>query len=414
MYNYSNTPQTEYAVISAKVSQEIQQESDEQIIGTKLSDLANFYYYRERLIPLEIDLSRSSTIKPVKEWGIIPAHQREGPFQYDGDLKFEFEYIWLYVPILPHPQFKRLSKLTGVEIFSAYRSYDVNWSVDIVSIKIPVKGYGYNHSDEKVVEDIDQAKQWFTQQVSKLAGDINTLNNEFKHNIESWIAGRKAIIEQHNSRYDKLLKKISIPLHKKEDAATTRIKLATKPIVQRIKPNPQKPEEYEIDRNKVIDIIEVLDNQGRQFEKTPKTYANSGEEDLRNVLLVNLNSIFEGKATGETFSNKGKTDIYLNIDKGNILVFECKFWEGLKKYHQTIEQLLGYLSWRMNYAVIIKFYKQKNFEKSLSDVKDIVEKHPSYRTGFQQINKTHFLSQHRLPTDDLKNVEIHHLFYKIS
>lgn len=40
-----------------------------------------------------------------------------------------------------------------------------------------------------------------------------------------------------------------------------------------------------------------------------------GEEALRDVLLVSLNSIFEGKATGETFSKRGKTDIYLNINK---------------------------------------------------------------------------------------------------
>ena len=44
--------------------------------------------------------------------------------------------------------------------------------------------------------------------------------------------------------------------------------------------------------------------------------------------MVVLNAIFSGKATGETFSNKGKTDIYLNIEKGNILVFECKIWGG--------------------------------------------------------------------------------------
>ena len=82
-----------------------------------------------------------------------------------------------------------------------------------------------------------------------------------------------------------------------------------------------------MDREKVIDIIKLIDNQCLQFEKTPKTYNKFDEPNLRDLILANLNSVFEGKATGETFNSNGKTDIYLNIDKGNILVAECKNME---------------------------------------------------------------------------------------
>ena len=75
-------------------------------------------------------------------------------------------------------------------------------------------------------------------------------------------------------------------------------------LLKKVKPNPSLPEEYVLDRSKVLDVISIIDNQGRQFEKTPKTYKDFGEEDLRNVILVSLNSLFEGKATGETFSHK--------------------------------------------------------------------------------------------------------------
>lgn len=199
----------------------------------------------------------------------------------------------------------------------------------------------------------------------------------------------------------------------KEDEVIKRIQLDPKPIIGRIRPTPVKPEDYQIDRQKVLDIIHVLDNQGRQFEKTPKTYANSGEEDLRNVLFVNLNSIFEGKATGETFMAKGKTDIYLNIDKGNILVFECKFWGGQKLYGQTIDQLLNYLTWRNNYGVIILFSKQRNFSNILEESKGAIQSHGAYRQVFHIVRETHVLSHHTLPIDDKKNVEVHHLFYNL-
>jgi len=180
-----------------------------------------------------------------------------------------------------------------------------------------------------------------------------------------------------------------------------------------VRPTPTIPEDYHIDRSKVMDIIQIIDNQGRQFEKTPKTYQNSEEEDLRNVLLVGLNTVFEGKATGETFSNKGKSDIYLNINKGNILVSECKIWAGKQLYINTIDQLLGYLTWRTNYGIMITFARNKDFTKILTEAHQAIQQNPSYKNGFHKISDTHFISHHSLPTDSMKNVEIPHLFYNL-
>ena len=69
-----------------------------------------------------------------------------------------------------------------------------------------------------------------------------------------------------------------------------KINLQEKSIVKKVKPTPHKPEEYSLDQKKVLDIISFLDNQWKQFEKTPKSYKSMWEEDLRNVLLVSLNS----------------------------------------------------------------------------------------------------------------------------
>lgn len=163
----------------------------------------------------------------------------------------------------------------------------------------------------------------------------------------------------------------------------------------------------------MLDIVSVIDNQGRQFEKTPLTYKNLKEEDLRNIILTNLNGLFEGKATGESFSNRGKTDIYLNIDKGNILIFECKIWHGEALYNETINQLLKYLTWRNNFGIIIFFVRLKNFSQILKNMENIIKKHPSYNSEYKIISETHFLSLHKLAQDDFKNVEIHHLFYNL-
>lgn len=198
-----------------------------------------------------------------------------------------------------------------------------------------------------------------------------------------------------------------------EYPAAQRIKVDHKPLVKAVRPTRQRAEDYVLDQQKVLDIITVIDNQGHQFEKTPNTYKNSEEEDLRNIILVGLNTLFEGSATGETFSANGKTDIYLNIVKGSILVCECKIWGGQKLYHETIDQLLGYVTWRHNFGIIITFVKIKNLTKVLKEMPDIIEAHGSFKTGVKEHNQTHFISTHTLKQDDDKEVQIHHLFYNL-
>lgn len=133
---------------------------------------------------------------------------------------------------------------------------------------------------------------------------------------------------------------------------------------------------------------------------------------MRDILLANLNSVFEGNATGETFSKKGKTDIYLKISKGNILISECKIWGGKALYNNTIDQTRGYLTWRHNYGIIITFVRINNFTKILRDSETIIKLQKSYLGGFKKINKTHFVSNHSIE-DEEKTVKVHHLFYHL-
>ena len=65
----------------------------------------------------------------------------------------------------------------------------------------------------------------------------------------------------------------------------------------------------------------LLDQSGKGFETTPRTYGKLEEEELRNVLLGHLNAVFlADEATGETFSKRGKTDIFLRVSGGAVQV----------------------------------------------------------------------------------------------
>ena len=93
------------------------------------------------------------------------------------------------------------------------------------------------------------------------------------------------------------------------------------------------------------------------MERSPKVFSNMDEETIRTHFLVQLNGHYQGQATGETFNSNGKTDILIRNDNQNVFIAECKFWKGKKGYLSTIEQLLGYVTYRDTKTAIFMFVK---------------------------------------------------------
>jgi hypothetical protein len=401
-----------YRALLKQVQDQILKEKDETILHSNTDELVDYYFSHNSFETIEFDSGQPPTFEHKKEVRNVPANRREEFYRNEGDLSFEYESIAITMPIIPNENIKTILELQS-STYSLSGEPQVTIGHSALYFNIDIKGYGFKWDDDKVASEvngnIESVKTW----IGRKNNDITRENAQLKPGIKTFIEQRKSKLNEDGQRINSLIQKINIPLKQKENDAITRIKLDPKPLVQKVKPNPKLPEEYVLDHSKVLDVVSVIDNQGRQFEKTPKTYKTFEEEGLRDVILVSLNSLFEGKATGETFSNKGKTDIYLNIDKGNVLICECKIWGGQALYGKTIDQLLGYLTWRQNFGIMITFVKQKNFSKILNEVQGIVTQHASYKSGFQQISTTHFLSHHALSQDESKSVEIHHLFYNL-
>lgn len=401
-----------YKITLKEVKSEILRESDATIIGTNIEELTQYYFDKYCLEPILFDETQEITWDPKKHIETIPAHEREWVYQSQGDLDFECEKIDVEIPIIQNERIRDIAELESSNFSISYSEEDFSFTPNKITFSLKTKGYGFSLNEDQIPQNIDSQINRVKELISWKNKDIENENSKLKSNIFSFISNRVKELNQNKEKLSSLTKKINIPLKKKEDPTVRKIELSQKPIIRKVKPTPTQPEEYSLDQAKVLDIISFLDNQGKQFEKTPKSYESMGEDALRDVLLVNLNSIFEGKATGETFSKKGKTDIYLNIDKGNILVFECKIWKGENLYHSTINQLRGYLTWRHNFGVMITFSRNKNFSEILAQIKKILEDNKSYIGGYRKVNETHFVSRHSVE-GDTKEVEIHHLFYNL-
>lgn len=404
------TYQDYYDALFNEMKLKIASESDDYIIAQPTEDLVK-YYMGSALNPIELDPNKEETIEHKKFIKTIYAHEREWGYQQDGDLKMECENIIVKISMFTNHKIDQIFKLRTNSIsLSGGPQFAIKGNYFVIEVEM--KGYGRNLTNEQVRDVILSNKSGILGLLSSKNAEINTENTKLEQRLTQFINERKNKLDADKNRLSDLVNLVKIPLARKDGEIVKQIQVNKKPFVLKIKPKTPN-EDYQLDREKVIDIIKLLNNQCVQFEKTPKTYEKFDEPNLRDLLLSNLNSIFDGQATGETFNNKGKTDIYLNIDKGNILVAECKFYGGQKLYHETIEQLLGYLTWRHNYGIMLGFCNQKNFTKILNDAESIIISHESYEKEFQKINNAHFISKHVLPGDDYKYVEIHHLYYNL-
>ena len=194
--------------------------------------------------------------------------------------------------------------------------------------------------------------------------------------------------EQINFRRQKLLSDQSLvanlgfPLRERNDAPRT---FAAPNVRRRITPTmpaastaPYVPEPT-LSNDDYEHILSVMTNMVLVMERSPSAFTAMDEEALRSHFLVQLNGHYEGKASGETFNYEGKTDILIRSKGKNIFIAECKYWDGAKKLSETIDQLLGYVSWRDTKTAIIIFNRNKNFSQVLEAIPGSVEAHANFK-----------------------------------
>ena len=208
--------------------------------------------------------------------------------------------------------------------------------------------------------------------------DVRRYNTELKQIIITSIANRKKDLANHQN----IIKNIGIPVKKRNDLPKTyavpikqkkvRIKQPIPNLANLQEPEPSLPEkEYE-------NILEITQNMALTMERAPKSFLRLDEESTRDHFLMHLNGHYEGQATGETFNSEGKTDILIRNEGKNIFIAECKFWKGKKVFLGTIDQLLGYTSWRDTKTAILIFNKNKNLSEVLEVIQSSIKEHKQY------------------------------------
>lgn len=161
------------------------------------------------------------------------------------------------------------------------------------------------------------------------------------------------------------------------------------PVMPPASTAPYKPEPA-LGQSDYEHILGVMQGMTQVMELSPSAFHDVDEEALRSHFLVQLNGHYQGQATGETFNYEGKTDILIRSEGRNIFIAECKFWSGPKKLAETIDQLLGYSSWRDTKTAVVVFNRNREFSKVLAAIPGAVRAHPQYKKDLPGSTETVF------------------------
>lgn len=262
--------------------------------------------------------------------------------------------------------------------------------------------------------DTEEIKNIYNKTIRRIFACYENLKSEvedFNSNLESFI---KSTL---NNRKQKILTKkdfissLGVPIKEKTETPKTfsvpkpnlREKISVKPKVLKKGYSP----EPTMDNDSYQKILKLVNDIGKNFERLPSLYADKKEEDLRDHILMTLDPNFEyGSASGETFNKSGKTDIQLRYDSSVVFISECKFWAGEKKFLDTIDQLLGYLTWRDSKTSIVLFVRTKEIVPIIEKVNSSLKQHSNFIRELEKSDENWFNSIFSLPVDTNKEIRL--------
>ena len=170
----------------------------------------------------------------------------------------------------------------------------------------------------RIESSIFELKSW----VENLRADVKAHNDALPLFIRNMLDERRKKLERDRN----VRKEIGFPIRQRPDVSS----FTPVPLVKKRPRKPLQTSETSFSPEPALldahynHILESLQNMSEAIELSPTTFVGLSENDIRNILLVSLNCSYEGNATGETFSESGKSDILIKENGKCIFIAECK------------------------------------------------------------------------------------------
>lgn len=286
-----------------------------------------------------------------------------------------------------HFPFKGDSKLFHMRAstfsFDGYREIELADNTLIIRLEYQIYTNAELPSGGKILEELEGHKKEIDGGIAYINNDVGKFNSKLVSLIESELGKRENLAR----KFEGLERDLEIPLNKAK-AASSLVPLKKRKTLE-LSTTSARESNWCISEGAYQEILSMIKNFYSTCERTPETYSSLDEEALRDLSLASLNSVYEGRAGGETFRHKGKTDISIEADNRAAFVAECKIWSGEKKFTDAIAQLLGYLTWRDVKTALIVFSRKLRFADVLTHVRNALQSHEDIRS-FKSVDKNEF------------------------
>lgn len=223
--------------------------------------------------------------------------------------------------------------------------------------------------------DIAFVKEWLERVRPAIPHHNRLLRERARNEIEQ----RRREIGIRNDA-TKRLENLGIPIRKRNDGMeriVLPVELERKSIPIPKKHTVQKEAHHFLEMQAYDDILDTISAMVHVMERSPSVFATMGEEHLRTVLLVALNGIYKGQATGETFNGYGKSDILIRVEDKNVFLAECLVWDGPDGLQSKMDDQLftKYAMWRDTKLALIVFNRNRDFTHVIDEMKKTVKQH---------------------------------------
>lgn len=279
------------------------------------------------------------------------------------------------------------------------RYEDVTIRGNIVSFDI----INWTDNADEIRRQADSIIDTIRTQSERSLNDVMTYNNTLEAQGAQVFRSRK---EQH-LKQSNLMASLGVPFKQAGQVPSTFAIPTVKktPIIKPSAPTAAFAPEPALDDSVYRDILKICHDTGVEIERHPSIYLGKDEETLRDHFLMVLSPHFQS-VTGETFNKSGKTDILIRHERTNVFVAECKYWRGIQGFYETIDQVLGYLTWRDSKAAILCFIQNKDVQNVLQQIEREADKHACFIKFFGKNTESWFNFEFHLKDDTSRGVKL--------
>lgn len=371
MYLFEKQRTTDFLrAISQRIVSNIEKLTDEEICNTDLDELEE-YYVSENQIE-EIEIFKDHIENDLSETKI----KVDNPLYRNGSSEWQYFSIdgFKVTFMIPFDGDENLLYLTP----SKY--YISNFPVDrvvsptkseygkiVISLEFKKKELQEKENSKEFVETAFKKKmKIYFDTIDRINDEVRSYNFSLPVTVKECLTKRRQKAED----YLQMRECLELPLNLNANAPNTKPVLLKKAKKKTAFPSQKKSvTEYAITNDDYENIKNIIVLACISMEKTACTFTKLSEEELRDVILSNLNTHYLGSASGETFNKTGKTDIYIPFGNKAAYIAECKIWHGSKRFLEAIRQLSGYTTWRDIKTSLIIFNKDnKNFNTILDAI----------------------------------------------